>query len=115
IRAPLVAGEARRRSRGGPDYNGDCVTLGPFGQAHSRARGAPRAGEAEMSVGSILSQAALRWPNRPALVDEHGTLLKYAQWNARINRLTRVLRRLGVRHGDRVAFCLRNVEALASS
>jgi long-chain acyl-CoA synthetase len=68
-----------------------------------------------MIIGSILSQAALRWPDRPALVDEHGASWTYAEWNARVNRLAHGLRRLGVQHGDRVAFYLRNVEALASA
>jgi acyl-CoA synthetase (AMP-forming)/AMP-acid ligase II len=65
-------------------------------------------------VGSILSQAVLRWPNRPALVDENGISYTYREWNTRVNQLAHGLRRLGVGTGDRVAFCLRNVEALAS-
>ena len=36
-------------------------------------------------------------------------------WNARVNQLANALLRLGVGRGDRVAFYLRNVEALASS
>lgn len=68
-----------------------------------------------MIVGGILSAAAARWPNRPALVDEHGTSRSYWEWNSRVNQVANGLRQLGVGHGDRVAFCLRNVEALASA
>lgn len=68
-----------------------------------------------MIVGGILSQAAARWPNRTALVDEHGQRLTYRAWNGRVNQVAHGLRRLGIGHGDRVAFLLRNVEALASA
>ncbi|MGE3913101.1 MAG: class I adenylate-forming enzyme family protein [Chloroflexota bacterium] len=68
-----------------------------------------------MNVGSILSQAAGRWPHRTALVDELGTSMTYREWNSRVNQVAHGLARLGVGHGDRVAFCLRNVEALATA
>ena len=68
-----------------------------------------------MLVGHILTHAAQRWPNRPALVDEEGRSFTYAEWNARVNRLANALARLGIGRGDRVAFYLRNVEALASA
>ena len=68
-----------------------------------------------MLVGQILTQAAQRWPSRPALVDEDGRSFTYAEWNARVNRLANALARLGIGRGDRVAFYLRNVEALASA
>ena len=68
-----------------------------------------------MIVGGILSQAAARWPNRIALVDERGARLTYREWNGRVNQVAHALRRLGVGHGDRVALYLRNVEALASA
>ena len=66
-------------------------------------------------VGNILTHAAQRWPNRTALVDENGRSFTYAEWNTRVNRLANALARLGIGHGDRVAFYLRNVEALASA
>ena len=68
-----------------------------------------------MLVGQILTQAAERWPSRQALVDEDGRSFTYAEWNARVNRLANALARLGIGRGDRVAFYLRNVEALASA
>src|SRR6476620_9793088 len=55
------------------------------------------------------------WPHRQALIDEHDRSYTYAEWNARVNRLANALVRLGIGHGDRVAFYLRNVEALASA
>jgi acyl-CoA synthetase (AMP-forming)/AMP-acid ligase II len=66
-------------------------------------------------VGNILTHAAQRWPNRTALVDENGRSFTYAEWNTRVNRLANALARLGIGRGDRVAFYLRNVEALASA
>jgi imidazolonepropionase-like amidohydrolase len=66
-------------------------------------------------VGHILTHAAHRWPNHPALVDEDGRSFTYAEWNARVNRLANALALLGIGRGDRVAFYLRNVEALASA
>ncbi len=68
-----------------------------------------------MLIGHILTHAAQRWPNRPALVDEEGRSFTYAEWNARVNQLANALARLGIGRGDRVAFYLRNVEALASA
>src|SRR5262245_12018674 len=71
--------------------------------------------EGDVLVGNILTHAAQRWPNRPALVDENGRSFTYAEWNIRVNRLANALARLGIGRGDRVAFYLRNVEALASA
>src|SRR4051794_12519517 len=68
-----------------------------------------------MLVGQILTTAAQRWPNRQALVDERDRSWTYAEWNARVNQLAHALTRLGIGHGDRVAFYLRNVEALATA
>ena len=68
-----------------------------------------------MRLGNILRQAALRWPDRVALVDEHGRSFSYRTWNGRVNQLANALLRLGIRPGTRVAFFLRNVEALASA
>jgi fatty-acyl-CoA synthase len=68
-----------------------------------------------MRLGNILRQAALRWPDRVALVDEHGRSFSYRAWNGRVNQLANALLRLGIGRGARVAFFLRNVEALASA
>jgi fatty-acyl-CoA synthase len=51
-----------------------------------------------------LARRAQLTPGRIALVDRvGGTQASYAQWNERANRTARLLRRLGVRKGDRVA------------
>jgi long-chain acyl-CoA synthetase len=68
-----------------------------------------------VTLGSILTQAARRWPDRAALVDEQGRSFTYRAWNARVNQLASALGRLGIGPGTRVAFFLRNVEALASA
>jgi fatty-acyl-CoA synthase len=68
-----------------------------------------------MRLGSILTQSAQLWPERRALVDEQGRAFSYRAWNARVNQLANALGRLGVGPGTRVAFFLRNVEALASA
>lgn len=68
-----------------------------------------------MRLGSILRQAALRWPDRVALVDEQGRSFSYRAWNGRVNQLANALLRLGIGPGTRVAFFLHNVEALASA
>src|SRR5262249_50869348 len=63
----------------------------------------------------IITTAARRWPNRQALVDERGRSYTFAQWNVRVNQLANGLASLGVTHGTRVAFYLRNVEAIATA
>ena len=68
-----------------------------------------------MTLGSILRRAALLWPNRVALVDVQGRSFSYREWNERVNQLANALMRLGIGRGTRVAFLLRNVEALASA
>ncbi len=51
-----------------------------------------------------LARRAQLTPDRIALVDRaSGTHVNYAQWNERANRTARLLERLGVRKGDRVA------------
>jgi fatty-acyl-CoA synthase len=51
-----------------------------------------------------LARRAQLTPDRVALVDRtSGTETTYAQWNARANRTARLLQRLGVGKGDRVA------------
>jgi long-chain acyl-CoA synthetase len=68
-----------------------------------------------MTLGSILRRAALLWADRVALVDEQGRSFSYREWNERVNQLANALMRLGIGPGTRVAFLLRNVEALASA
>ncbi len=67
-----------------------------------------------MNVSLIFTQAVDRHPEREALVsgDRRWT---YAQWNARINRLSHALAALGVRPLDRVALYLNTDEASATT
>jgi long-chain acyl-CoA synthetase len=85
-------------------------------QAQTRIPANPvHTSEASMILGALLTRAAERWPNREALIDEQGRSFTYRAWNARVNQLANALTRLGIGHGDRVAFYLRNVEALVSA
>ena len=51
--------------------------------------------------------AAVRYPDRPAVIDEWGTLT-FAELDARTNALAHALRGVGVEDGDRVAILCRN-------
>jgi 2-furoate---CoA ligase len=66
-----------------------------------------------MDLATVLSWAAQRHPERPA-VTGLGRHLGYREWNARVNRLARALRTAGVGPGDRVALALIGGEPLAS-
>ena len=55
------------------------------------------------TVGEVLRQAALRWPDREALVVRHqGVRLTYAALDAEVTRLARALLALGLQPGDRL-------------
>ena len=60
-----------------------------------------------MNIGSLLTQAARTFPQRPAIIsgDRQST---YAEYNCRSNRLADALTRLGLRPGDRVALLMVN-------
>ena len=60
-----------------------------------------------MNIGSLLTSSAASHPKSPAIV--HGSLtMNYEQFNARVNRLSNALRRLGARPGDNVAILMMN-------
>ena len=60
-----------------------------------------------MNIGSLLTSSAASHPQSPAIV--HGSLtMDYEQFNARVNRLSNALRRLGARPGDNVAILMVN-------
>lgn len=67
-----------------------------------------------IALGDIVRRAALRQPNKEALVEYRGEnriSLTYKEANSRVNRLTRALRKLGLQKGDRVAaICLNSHE-----
>jgi len=54
-----------------------------------------------------FATVAARWPDRPAIIDDDGTV-SYAELHRRSNALARVLRQRGVGSGDGVALMCRN-------
>jgi acyl-CoA synthetase (AMP-forming)/AMP-acid ligase II len=58
-----------------------------------------------MDATEPLRRAARRWPTRDALADERARIT-FAELDRRVNRLARLLARLGVARGDRVATLL---------
>lgn len=56
-----------------------------------------------MNLADTMTQAALKWPEKKALVFE-GMHWTYGQWNAWINQTAHAFARSGVVKGDRVAF-----------
>ncbi len=60
-----------------------------------------------MHIGHLLTRAALRWPERPAwLQDER--VITFRQAEARVNRLAHALAQLGATPGDRIGMLLPN-------
>src|SRR3990172_551630 len=60
----------------------------------------------------ILARAAETYPDRTAIDDRlNAVRLSYAELRARVMRLARALRRLGVQKGDRVAYAFFNEHA----
>ena len=62
---------------------------------------------ASLTVGEMLAVQAARTPGAVA-VETEAREITYAQFNARVNRLSHVLTGLGIRHGDRVAILSEN-------
>ena len=61
-----------------------------------------------MNLAHTLTQAALKWPNKTALVFE-GRRWTYAQWNRLVNKTAHAFRSAGVGKGDRVAILTYNL------
>lgn len=61
-----------------------------------------------MNVALTLTQAAINWPNKEALVFE-GRRWTYAQWNREVNKAAHAFVARGIRNGDRVAFLTWNL------
>ena len=61
-----------------------------------------------MNLASTLTQSALRWPDKPALVFE-GRRWTYRQWNRWVNQTAHAFLANGVSRGDRVAFLTWNL------
>ncbi|WP_089719741.1 class I adenylate-forming enzyme family protein [Candidatus Entotheonella palauensis] len=61
-----------------------------------------------MNLGASLYQAAIRWPNKTALVFE-GQRWTYVAFNRLVNKAAHAFRAHGVTHGDRVGFLTPNL------
>ena len=61
-----------------------------------------------MNLAHTLTQAALKWPNKTALVFE-GRRWTYAQWNRLVNKTAHAFRAAGIGKGDRVAILTYNL------
>lgn len=61
-----------------------------------------------MNLAALLTQAALKWPDKTALVFE-GRRWTYAQWNRWVNRTAHAFTAGGIGKGDRVAFFTYNL------
>ena len=61
-----------------------------------------------MNLAHTLTQAALKWPNKTALVFE-GRRWTYAQWNRWVNKTAHAFRAAGIGKGDRVAILTYNL------
>ena len=61
-----------------------------------------------MNLGLTLTQSALKWPEKTALVFE-GRRWRYAQWNREVNRAANAFAAHGIARGDRVAFLTWNL------
>jgi len=67
----------------------------------------------ERHLSELLDYAALRRPDHPAVEDEHGRRINYAELCRRADRLTARLARWGVGRGDRVGLWLpKSLEAV---
>lgn len=61
-----------------------------------------------MNLGLTLTQSALKWPDKTALVFE-GRRWSYKQWNLAVNRAANAFAAHGISRGDRVAFLTWNL------
>ncbi|MFP6748473.1 MAG: AMP-binding protein [Alphaproteobacteria bacterium] len=61
-----------------------------------------------MNVGLSLTQSALKWPDKTALVFE-GRRWSYREWNRAVNRAANAFAAHGITRGDRVAFLTWNL------
>ena len=61
-----------------------------------------------MNLAHTLTQAALKWPEKTALVFE-GRRWTYAEWNRLVNKAAYAFRDAGIAKGDRVAILTYNL------
>ena len=73
------------------------------------------AGGQMIHLAGYLEASALRWPDRPAVVDPDGRSVTYAELNRQADRVAGFLAARGIARGDRVAVVLpKSVEAVAA-
>src|SRR5688572_5314252 len=60
-----------------------------------------------MHIGHLLTRAALRWPARPAWLQDD-RVITFRQAEARVNRLAHALASLGATPGDRIGMLVAN-------
>jgi acyl-CoA synthetase (AMP-forming)/AMP-acid ligase II len=73
-----------------------------------------RTGRASMNIGRLVSDAAERYPDRPAIL-RGGEVTAYGEFAGRVDALSSVLASLGLRKGDRVALFMQNRPELLES
>ncbi|MDB5860424.1 MAG: AMP-dependent synthetase and ligase [Ramlibacter sp.] len=61
-----------------------------------------------MNLGSLLTQTARLFPDRPALIQEGGRTWTWGEMEQRVAAMTAALRALGLRKGDRIVVQSRN-------
>jgi fatty-acyl-CoA synthase len=61
-----------------------------------------------MNLGSLLTQAARLFPQRPALIQEGGRTWTWGEMEQRVAAMVEALRKLGLRKGDRILVQSRN-------
>ncbi len=69
---------------------------------------APTLSYPEITLGNVLSQTVLKYPNHTAILF-YGKKVTYAELDALVNQFAHALIDLGVRKGDRVALMLPNI------
>src|SRR5208282_3101503 len=69
---------------------------------------APALSYPEITLGNVLSQTAVKFPDHPAILF-YGKKITYAELDALVNQFAHALTYLGIRRGDRVALMLPNI------
>ena len=109
-------GERRRRSDRRPhDRLGRRPSSSPAPTDPPTARRWTRRPWTDTHLSQLLDEAAARRPDHPAVEDEHGRTLTYAELARAADRLATRLARWGVGRGDRVGLFLpKGIEAVAA-
>jgi len=60
-----------------------------------------------MDLGQMLYQTSKRWPNKLAIIQDD-VALTYDKWNREVNKVSQMLRSIGIKKGDRIATFMYN-------